>query len=185
MFVLYLKSKSGLFGVKFMKKKRYVILIIFLLIIAIIYFIVYENYTTPEYIKKEIDLDISSCNILLDNDTHSGPLGDGEYIVKADCSDSSEDILSQITNWNEFPLSKNLRLIMYGGYKGAKYYAYELAEKNGIPKIENGYYLFIDRHDNAEDKYNDEDLFNSFSFNFTIAFYDLDTNYFYYFEFDT
>ena len=183
--MLYLKSKSGLFGVKFMKKKRYVILIIFLLIIAIIYFIANENLTTTEYINEEIAVDLSKCNIIIDENSHGGFLGDGERIVKADCSDSSEDILSQITNWNEFPLSKNLRLIMYGGYKGAKYYAYELAEKNGIPKIENGYYLFIDRHDNAEDKYNDEDLFNRYSFNFTIAFYDLDTNYFYYFEFDT
>lgn len=168
-----------------MKKKWYLILIIFVLIVAIICFLTHENYTTPEYIKKEIDLDISNCNILLNNDTHGGFLGDGEYIVKADCSNNSKDILSQITNWNEFPLSKNLRLIMYGGYKGDMYYGYELAEKNGIPEIENGYYLFIDRHDGVTDEHSDKDLFSRYSFNFTIAFYDLDTNYFYYYEFDT
>ena len=74
---------------------------------------------------------------------------------------------------------------MYGGYKGDMYYGYELAEKNGIPKIENGYYLFIDRHDSVTDEHSDEDLFSRYSFNFTIAFYDLDTNNFYYYEFDT
>ena len=46
-------------------------------------------------------------------------------------------------------------------------------------------YLFIDRHDDAKDEHNGKDLFNRYSFNFTIAFYDLDTNVFYYFEFDT
>lgn len=168
-----------------MKKKRYLIIIIFLLIVATLYFIVCKNYPITEYIKKEINLDISSCNILLDKDTHGGFLGDGERIVKADCSDSYKDILSQITNWNELPLSRNLKLIMYGGYKGDMYYGYELAEKNGIPKIENGYYLFIDRHDSVTDEHSDKDLFSRYSFNFTIAFYDLDTNYFYYYEFDT
>lgn len=163
----------------------YTILVIFLLIIAIIYFILCKRYTPTKYIEKEINLNISSCDILLDNDTHGGLLGDGEHIIKADCSDTSKDILEQITYWNEFPLSRNLKLIMYGGYKDGKYYGYELAEKNAIPKIENGYYLFIDRHDGVTDEHSDEDLFNRYSFNFTIAFYDLDTNYFYYFEFDT
>lgn len=168
-----------------MKKKRYLIIIIFLLIVATLYFIVCKNYPITEYIKKEINLDISSCNIFLDKDTHGGFLGDGERIVKADCSDNYNDILNQIINWNELPLSENLRLIMYGGYKGDMYYGYELAEKNGIPKIENGYYLFIDRHDSVTDEHSDKDLFSRYSFNFTIAFYDLDTNYFYYYEFDT
>ena len=65
------------------------------------------------------------------------------------------------------------------------YYGYELAEKMEYPKQKNGYYLFIDRHDGVTDEHSDEDLFSRYSFNFTIAFYDLDTNNFYYYEFDT
>ena len=168
-----------------MKKNLYMILIIFLLIVAIIYFIANENLTTTEYINEEIAVDLSKCNIIIDENSRGGFLGDGERIVKSDCSDNYNDILNQIINWNEFPLSENLRLIMYGGYKGDMYYGYELAEKNGIPKIENGYYLFIDRHDSVTDEHSDKDLFSRYSFNFTIAFYDLDTNYFYYYEFDT
>lgn len=122
-----------------MKKNLYMILIIFLLIVAIIYFIANENLTTTEYINEEIAVDLSKCNIIIDENSHGGFLGDGERIVKADCSDNYNDILNQIINWNELPLSENLRLIMYGGYKGDMYYGYELAEKNGIPKIENGY----------------------------------------------
>ena len=45
--------------------------------------------------------------------------------------------------------------------------------------------IFIDRHDSVTDEHSDKDLFSRYSFNFTIVFYDLDTNYFYYYEFDT
>lgn len=117
-----------------MKKNLYMILIIFLLIVAIIYFIANENLTTTEYINEEIAVDLSKCNIIIDENSHGGFLGDGERIVKADCSDNYNDILNQIINWNEFPLSRNLKLIMYGGYKGDMYYGYELAEKMEYPK---------------------------------------------------
>ena len=112
-----------------MKKNLYMILIIFLLIVAIIYFIANENLTTTEYINEEIAVDLSKCNIIIDENSHGGFLGDGERIVKADCSDNYNDILNQIINWNELPLFRNLKLIMYGGYKGDMYYGYELAEK--------------------------------------------------------
>ncbi len=138
--------------------------------------------STDDYIKKEIGVDISSCSILIDNDTHGGLLGDGDYFAKAKCSD---DFIKQLDSWQELPLSRNLDLIMYGGYKDRAYYSYELALDMGIPEIKNGYYLFIDRSDEATDIHSDEDLFDRYSFNFTIVLYDTDTNYFYYYEFDT
>lgn len=157
------------------------ILYILLALIVVLSIIGCKSSSTIEYIKKEINLDISKCHIIEDNDEHSGFLGDGEYFVKAECLDNDENIINQINSWNVLPLSKNLQLIMYGGNG----YNYELAKSVGIPEINNGYYYFIDRHSESVDKQSDIDLFNRYSFNFTLALYDNDTNILYYYELDT
>ena len=54
-----------------------------------------------------------------------------------------------------------------------------------IPQIENGYYYFYDRHDEATDPYDDSEFLARFSFNFTLAIYDSDTNTLYLCEYDT
>ena len=100
-------------------------------------------------------------------DTHKLKIGDGKK------------------NWNELPLSENLNLIMFRGEKNGVTYGYELAKEAHIPKIENGYYIFEDRSSESKDSTDDKELFNRYSFNFSIAIYDCDTNKLYYFEFDT
>lgn len=94
-------------------------------------------------------------------------------------------ILEQLKYWEKLPLSENLQLIMYGGEKDSTTYSYKLGNQNGIPKITNGYYYFLDRHNEATNKHSDKDLFDRYSFNFTIALYDIDTKIFYYYKFDT
>ncbi len=74
---------------------------------------------------------------------------------------------------------------MYGGIKDNTEYAYKLADEFNIPRIENGYWLFIDRHGDSVDNYDDVELFNRHSFNFTLALYDAYENMLYYIEFDT
>lgn len=140
--------------------------------------------TTEEYVKDKIDIDISFCAIEDEQDTHGGFLGDGNYIVKANCSKEQQKILNQLNGWNSLPLSKNLQLIMYGGESGGVNYSYNLAQEANIPKINNGYYYFLNRKNDATSKHSD-DIFNKYSFNFTIALYDIDTSMFYYYEFDT
>ena len=54
-----------------------------------------------------------------------------------------------------------------------------------IPQIENGYYYFLDRHSRSVDSYDDSDVLDRYSFNFTIAIYDADNDILYYVEFDT
>lgn len=154
-----------------------------LLLLIIIYLIGYFNNVSPEnYIKKEIDIDISSCKIENINDTHDGFHGDGEQIIKINCNENSNDILEQLDDWNEFPLTENLQLIMYGGVRDKMSYEYNLAQKNGIPQITNGYYYFIDRQSNSND---DKEIFNRHALNFTLAIFDVDTNIMYYYEIDT
>ena len=58
-------------------------------------------------------------------------------------------------------------------------------ERYSIPKIENGYYYFLDRHNESNDKYDDTNLNNRASWNFTLAIMDIDTNIIYYYELDT
>ena len=118
-------------------------------------------------------------------DTHGGFHGDGSYYLILDCSNAKEKALKKVENWNKLPLSENLNLIMYGGEKDGVAYGYELAEEAHFPKIENGYYIFEDRHSESKDSRDDYELFDRYSFNFSIAVYDCDTDKLYYFEFDT
>ena len=120
-----------------------------------------------------------------EKDTHGGFHGDGSYYLILDCSEKSEQSTELIKDWKPLPLTENLQLIMYGGEKDGVSYGYNLAEKAHWPFINNGVYKFVDRHSEADDKSDDTNLFNRYSFNFSIAVYDLDTNTLYYFEFDT
>ena len=58
-------------------------------------------------------------------------------------------------------------------------------EIKGIPVIDEGYYFFYDRHDQAKDRYDDSDLFGRPSFNFTFAVYDTKENKLYICKFNT
>ena len=118
-------------------------------------------------------------------DTHGGFHGDGSYYLILDCSENKEKALENMSGWNELPLSENLDLIMYGGEKDGKTYSYNLAEEANIPKIENGYYCFRDRHSESTDSSDDSKLFDRYSFNFSVALYNSDTDMMYFFKFDT
>ena len=95
------------------------------------------------------------------------------------------EALEVIMDWKKLPLSENLNLIMYGGEKDGVIYAHNLSSEAHMPKIENGYYIFEDRHSESSDSKDDSELFERFSYNFSIAIYDTDTDRMYYFEFDT
>ena len=124
--------------------------------------------------------------VVEEQDTHGGWLGDGSYYLILDCSNNVDRAMKNIEGWNSLPLSENLNLIMYGGEKdGVSYDGYNLSEEAHMPVIENGYYYFEDRHSEASDPSDDSGLFSRYSYNFTVAVYDIDSNRFYYFEFDT
>lgn len=118
-------------------------------------------------------------------DTHGGFNGDGAYYLILDCSSNREKALKTAESWNRLPLSENLELMMYGGTKDGVTYGYELAKEAHMPEVENGYYMFEDRHSESTDSADDSALFDRYSYNFSIAVYDCDTDRMYYFEFDT
>lgn len=135
---------------------------------------------TKNYISKVINLDVKSCIIEDEKDTHSGFLGDGDYFAKLDCSKVDN---FEISDWKDMPLSSNIDEVMNlvqcsDECKSAK-------ERYNIKEINNGYYYFVDRHGDSTDKYDDKDLNNRPSYNFSLALYDEDNKIIYYYELDT
>lgn len=131
----------------------------------------------PENIKIEYE------------DTHGGFHGDGVTLAKVQFkSKDAEKILSQIKNsdnWRDLPLSENIKLVLYGGKKGSVEYVSDLAKRLEMPKIQSGYWIFIDRFGN-ENKFNDDKLLlDRCSANYTVAIYDIENNILYYCEFDS
>ena len=74
---------------------------------------------------------------------------------------------------------------MYGGEKDGINYGYNFAEEAHWPKIKNGVYKFVDRHSESKNISDDSEMLDRYSFNFSIAVYDLDSDILYYFEMDT
>ncbi len=130
-------------------------------------------------------LDISGSTVISSKDDHGGIHGDGATMVEFDCAGISDKVTQQAGDWNPLPLSENLQLIMYGGIKDGIDYGYNLAEEYRIPEVQNGCYYFVDRHSESADSANDRDLFDRFSFNFSLIIFDSDTAHLYLFEFDT
>lgn len=152
--------------------------IIFLLTILIICGCSSNN----KNIISKIELDNNNCKIVTQKDNHSGFNGDGDYFAKIKCSYIKYNKLS--TNWKKLPLSNSLieaTNIDSCDSKGC----YNISEKYNIPNITNGYYYFLDRHQKSNNKYDDKNLNNRTSYNYTLAILDKDTNTIYYYELDT
>lgn len=141
------------------------------------------------YISGEIGIRIPKDVEISTDDTHSGFHGDGTTYTRIKFEgEVAENICTEIkenNNWNELPFYENLQLIMYGGTKNNVEYNYKLADEVGIPTVQNGYWIFIDRAGNQKTLKEDTKLFDRYSFNFTIAIYDTDNNVLYYYEIDT
>ena len=60
-----------------------------------------------------------------------------------------------------------------------------LFPEGSVPLVERGCWFFLDRHDQATDPADDSGLHDRYSWNFTAAIFDADTNVLYYLELDT
>jgi hypothetical protein len=102
-----------------------------------------------------------------------------------DCSQNKAEALAIVQGWRPLPLSESLQVAMYGGTVGEITYGYEFAEDAHWPAIQNGVYKFVDRHFEAKDPADETAFLYRYSFNFSIAAYDFDTDTLYYFEYDS
>ncbi len=151
--------------------KKIVIIIMFLLLLS--------GCRKINKISDTIEINLDNCKIVSDKDTHGGFLGDGDYFAKISC-----DNVDLTDNWKELPLSESINTILrvkQCNGDGCK----DVYERYNIPNITNGYYIFIDRHDESNNKYDDSELNNRSSYNFTLAILDKETNTIYYYELDT
>lgn len=140
----------------------------------------YTDITTPYFGFTKKDF-----SVIEELEDYGGFPADGSHYLILDCSTNKQKALGLIREWNKLPLSENLNLAMYGGEKDGVIYGYELAKEAHMPKIENGYYIFEDRHSESNDCKDDAELLGRHSFNFSMAVYDCDTDKMYYFKFDT
>ena len=134
--------------------------------------------------KSVMGFDLTAFSVVEERD-NQGFFGDGDYYLILDCSSNADEAKKIIEDWKPLPLSENLQLIMYGGEKNGTHYGYDLAQNAHWPRIEHGCYQFVDRNSESKNPGDDSELFDRYSFNFEIAVYDLDSDYLYYYRFDT
>ena len=129
-------------------------------------------------------LDISNGEEISNYNTHGGFHGDGTTCIAYRFDDDT--ILEEIrisSEWSEFPLDDTVQALVYGLSDGTTQIGPFLNDNKGhpiVPEIQNGYYLLIDRQNEAG-----TDILDRFSFNFTLGLYDTDTNILYFCELDT
>lgn len=146
---------------------------------------------TKTTISKFMGIDIRSCQILQEQDSHGGFHGDGQTYVelKATKAEFNKIVGNMTSKWKDFPLTENLSALVYGTEtETKKQLPLIIDEKENvslIPMIENGYYYFQDRFADSSDPADDSQLFKRNSWNFTLVMLDKDQNKIYYIKYDT
>lgn len=165
-----------------MKKRNLRIGIFILFVIILITTLI----SSPK--DKGIKLFESTFDIKLPNgvnseqifNNYSGPPYEGyelyKYIFSEGDARSFSLKIEELTSWSLLPLSEELELLMYGGIKNGMSYVYNIANKVGLPKVKNGFWLLKNDH---------QGLLKEYSFDFTLAIYDSDNKLLYLFKVDT
>lgn len=171
-----------------MKKRNIIICIISIIILILVMvsltIIIKKNISKNKinYISDTLETNFENCIIEYDEDTHGGFLGDGDYFAKIICT---EDVNGKIqSNWNKLPLPEEIQVVM-NMIQCNKDGCYSIYDQYNIPRTENGYYYFYDRHSDSTDRTNSADLNNRSSYNFSIGIYDSQNKILYYYELDT
>ena len=143
-------------------------------------------------ISNVLGIDVNDGEEIQSSDSHGGFHGDGMRVVALAFSNDLSGQIVGSDGWKPLPLSQNLTALVYGLRWESDDAAYQvspyLTDDNRdpvIPQIENGYYYFLNRHSKSVNSYDDSDVLERYSYNFTIAIYDVDNDTLYYVEFDT
>ena len=142
-------------------------------------------------ISKTLDLALAQGNLIENVDTHSGSHGDGDSLQTWTFADDSLSKQIQADSaWKPFPLTKNLEALLYGvtydeGLSVTVVGPYVSFSEEQLPRVEHGYYYFVDRQAESEQQNSDEQILERVSYNFSIAIYDTDTDTLYYVEADS
>ncbi|MDO5564902.1 MAG: hypothetical protein Q4F88_06715 [Eubacteriales bacterium] len=171
------------------KKKNILILFLTIVLILLIAFpvidmIIKNNSSSNDRIiyqfKKNFEVAIPE-NVLITNisNSYEGIHNDGEllYTFQFDKHESIEFITNIEHTWNHTPLSDDINILLYGGYKNGINYQYNLGQKIGIPIVENGFWCIVPK--------DIDNILLQYSFDFTLSIFDTDTNILYYYKINT
>ena len=167
-------------------------------IISFICILSYIELTFPHKISKKKDIertsellkiDLSGGKYLKRIENHSGFLGDGDYYAQIKFDDSVRIIesIENNNNWKKTPLPKSILYILNDDEENDRF-SFNIDKKMFFPKMKDGYYFFLNRSDEFEEPENKNPDFIftwKWSYNFSIALFDLDTCILYLYELDT
>lgn len=142
-------------------------------------------------VSQSLQVALAQGTMIENVDTHGGFHGDGQSLAVWKFDDNS--MLEQIQadpDWKEMPLTDNLEALLYGVVYDNGMSITEIGpcvdfSEEQLPRIQNGYYYFVDRQAEPEVQHSDVQIMERPSLNFSIALYDIDTNTLYYIEVDT
>ena len=164
------------------KKKNIIIISIAAVIVLFITITSCYHDKRIKHIEKFIETNISKCELVREEEKHSGFLGDGDYFAELNCSKYDDTEIK--INWKKLPVSEGLKQALelrQCESDGCK----NIYERYNISSIENGYYYFYDRHSSVVDYRNDELINERSSYNFSVGLYDADRKTLYFYELDT
>jgi len=154
------------------------------LVFLLLFMRVFAQSTPQGYVSKYLGIDCSRGIANTYIETHGGFLGDGDTFIEMQfLNEDFEKRICETEGWKEIPLTENLEIVIHGISNEEREWEARIAGE--IPTIKKGYYYFVDRHYESVDKYDDSEIFNRSSYNYTIAIYDADMMILYYCEEDT
>lgn len=163
-----------------MKKNISIIVVVFLSVM-ILYEIFEFRYDDYLDVSERIEIMVPLTADLECRDTHGGFHMDGETLIKIYFSNEQANKflkeVNQNKHWRKLPMTINAK----------KTITYLMDDEIKIPEIINGYWFFLDRHSDSNNKYDENERFEEFrpSRNYTVAIFDTDTNILYFYECDT
>lgn len=165
-----------------MKKIRTIILLLLVTRIVVGY-----SLSINRKISKDLEIKLPKKLEIEWEDSHGGFHGDGVTLAKVRLNDKDMNKLvkSIQDSWNKTPITENIKLEFYGGKKDNMNYGSKLAKDLEMPEIKNGYWIFIDRHNQDREFTKGENLYPRYSANYSFGLVDVDTNILYYIKFDS
>lgn len=164
-----------------MTRQKIIKIFIIIFIIAILIGTFEFFFARHIIISKNIEINIPLSAKVESIDTHGGLHMDGEMLAKVYFTDrQAEKMIEKIKineHWRELPMMEKLQeVITFNTDKSMKF-----------PIIENGYWFYLDRHTEADNKYDEYERYKEerYSTNYSVAVYDIDSNVLYYYELDT
>ncbi len=132
--------------------------------------------------EQVVGLDLKDAELLRQDGHPAGFLGDREefrtYRLTEESRAGADEVIANSKYWHRLPLSENCRRI-------TQRLALDDDHEPYFPEVTDGWYFFLDRHDQATDPADDTDVYLRGSWNLTMAVYDPATGSLHYYFLNT